>query len=426
MAAHIGGKVRTGTARTAMSRIRVRRPFIRSSVQATPVEKPTHVSSRAIGIGHLIHPDTGLIFSKAFLSLPEMQGMNEAINVYGAPSTGKSVVIRSLIEYFSIVEGRSVIVIDPTKNQYWSLGYKQDRPGMIETLRRAGIAPTYIPDVKVYVPVYDEPILTWRIMQQKWHATDLLSIKTSGLTPASFFMLGDKNSKGKDFQRYLEEILSRPGAEKTIKYIAGELNKLASEPSTTRSAQALINIFMPLVRMGVIRDDGTDVKDMLHPRRTGRPGQVSIISLGTNSTDRRRDALLTTIMQQIMDYTRDDETLRPVFVMDETRLFAPRERGEHEDTRDAIVNFHMLVRAFGVTRVFGFQYQNQVVDALIGENTPYNIQLENTLMLSGKTETKMVEGKGQAHIFVDGVGDPSVPKINFLAKFLPCRTKHVD
>lgn len=421
-----GNKLRMGNARSPFSKRLV--PPVRKSTPAAR-EKPLTFPSRSIHLGEQLSPETGEVVADAYLPLPSVPGMNEAINVFGASGCGKSVLIRLLVEYFSLEEHRAVIIIDPTKNQYWSFNQPLDverekRRDMLLSLRRFGEEPTAVPEVEVYVPIYDEQKLTWAVMQRDWHATKLLSIRTSGMTSASFFELGDKEPAGRDFQRYLELILTRPKAERTVQYISDQLDILQNQRSMSRSADSLKNIFNPLCEMGIIRDDGTDVGEMLHSPRTSHPGKISVISLGTNPTDRRRDALLSTILQQLFEYVRDDNTLKPVFVIDETKQFAPREKAEHKTTRDALVDFNIMTRAWGVTRVHGFQYQKQVAEGLLGDNVPINIAMTKALTLSDGV-TKL-NGTGLGQVFINGVGDPSCPDCTFYARFKSCRTRHVD
>jgi len=421
-------KIKSGRTCTPFSRPLVP-PRRNQIISSLPDVKPFIVPERSILLGEMLNPDTGRRISNAYLPLPSVPGMNEAINVYGSSGCGKSVLVRRLVEYFSIEEGRCVIIIDPTKNQYWSFGQRLDaepekRKEMLKALRKYNLAPTSIPNVEVYVPIYDEPKLTYPIMQRDFHATKLLSIKTSGMTSAAFFELADKEPAGRDFQRYLELILTRPKAERTVEYINRELTELGNQKSTARSADSLKNIFKPLCDMGIIRDDGTDVGEMLHPPNKKRAGKISVISLGTTPTDRRRDALLSTIMQQLFEYVRDDNTLQPVFVIDETKQFAPASKSEHKATTDALVNFNVLTRAWGVTRIHAFQYPEQIADGLKGENVPINIAMTKSLPLSDGVST--INGTGLGRVHVAGMGDPSIPDHSFYARFMPCRTRHVD
>lgn len=421
-------KIRVGKPCTPFAR-RLVPPKRNPVTTSTPSDKPFIVPHRSILIGEQLHPDTGEVISDAYLPLPSVPGMNEAINVYGSSGCGKSVLIRRLVEYFSIEEHRAVIIIDPTKNQYWSFNQRLDveaekRRDMLNSLKRFNLEPTAIDDLEVYVPIYDEPKLTYAILQRDFHATKLLSIRTSGMTPASFFELGDKEPAGRDFQRYLELILTRPKSEKTIEYIKSRLDDLGNQKSTSRSADSLKNIFEPLCEMGIIRDDGTDVGEMLHTPRKNKAGKISVISLGTTPTDRRRDALLSTVMQQLFEYVRDDNTLRPVFVIDETKQFAPSDKSAHKATRDALVNFNVLTRAWGVTRIHGFQYPDQIADGLLGENVPINIAMTKSLPLSdGVTK---INGTGLGRVYINGMGDPSIPDCTFYTRFMSCRTRHVD
>lgn len=423
-----GRRIRFGKAWTPFSG-RLVPPKRKPISSLAPTDKPYIVPHRSILIGEQLHPDTGEVMSDAYIPLPTVPGMNEAINVYGSSGCGKSVLVRRIVEYFSIEEHRCVIIIDPTKNQYWSFNQRLDveaekRKDMLASLRRFGQKPTAINDVEVYVPIYDEPKLTYPIMRRDFHATQLLSIRTSGMTPASFFELGDKEPAGRDFQRYLELILTRPKSEKTVEYIKERLKELGNQKSTSRSADSLKNIFEPLCEMGIIRDDGTDVAEMLHPPRTSKPGKISVISLGTTPTDRRRDALLSTVLQQLFEYVRDDNKIRPVFVIDETKQFAPSDKSEHKTTRDALVNFNVLTRAWGVTRVHAFQYPDQIADGLLGENVPINIAMTKSLPLSdGVTK---INGTGLGRVHINGMGDPSIPDCSYYARFMSCRTRHVD
>lgn len=439
MAAHLGGRVKLCVARTAMSNIKIRKPYRPNNNAAPPETKQKQVSPRHIVLGRMLDPNTGMDMydptqpdkiAKAYMSLPTQMGRNEGIYVCGGSGTGKSVVIKKLIEYFSIKEGRCVIVIDPSKSQYWSMAYphghpseKIPHPEMEEELKRLGMPTFGLPDVRVYVPAYDEKILTWAVMQRDFHATHRLSIRTAGLTPEAAFLLADKDASGKDYQRYLEEILGVPMAVKTIKHIREGISMLRADKTTQKSAEALTNIIEPSIRMGIVSDDGTDIKEMLHsPRST--PGRVSIISLGTNPTDRRRGALLATVLEQLFIYARDDPTLKPVLVLDEAPQFAPKEMGEHNETRSKIINFHVLTRAWNVVRIFGFQQTKQVPAQLLGENTPYRIHLEKSMVMAdGKTR---VEGAGQGRIFIEGVGDKAVCAVNMVVKFSPCQTSHTD
>ena len=417
------GAVRTFTARTPWSG-RTRRQSVREEANYAQPE-PTVNLQRAINIGQHLNTFTGEVIGDAYIPLPTKRGTNESITVEGPSGTGKSIVIRRLIEYYSLEEHRCVIVVDPTKNQYRSLKRPQNRSDMLQELRKVGLNPVSIPDVEVYVPIYDIPVLTWQVLQRDWEATKAFSIRTSGLTASGFFELGDKEPAGRDFQRYLEKIMNVPRAQKTIRYIMSELYALHAQRSTGRSADSLINIFEPLCDMGIIRDDGTDVMEMLHPPRKNQPGKVSVISLGTVPKDRRRDALLSNLIQQLFEAVRDDKTIRPVFVIDETKQFAPREKGEHKTTRDALANFNVLVRAWDCTRIWGFQYPDQVEDSLIGDNSTINIKMSNELPIAPpEGGVRYIHDVGLSHVFVQGVGGEQ--SMDFYAKWLPCGTEHVD
>ena len=91
---------------------------------------------RAIRIGDHINPYTGeIIPGQAYLPLSTNRGVRIAFGIFGESGSGKSITIRDLIEYFAYEEGRSVIVFDDTKNQYWSFKYKQDRLKMLDKLK---------------------------------------------------------------------------------------------------------------------------------------------------------------------------------------------------------------------------------------------------------------------------------------------------
>lgn len=387
------------------------------------------VPLRSIKLGDQLHPDTGEVLGEAYLPLPTISGSNEAICVSGASGSGKSVLMRRIIEHFSIKEGRCVIVFDITKNQYWSFSLKQNRPEMMAELRRHGETPTRIPEVDVFVPIYDRPVLGWDTMQRDYHATHVLSLRTAGLTAAGFFELGDIDPSGRMYQNYLENILNVPRSQKTVEYIREELRRLQSDKNKARSISSLLNLFDPLVEQGIIKDDGTNVRDMIHPphpKENGyrRPGKVTVLSLGTSApNDRRKKALVTTILQQIFDIVKDDLTLKPVVVFDETKEVAPKKAADSPATYAMISRIQLQTRAWGVTRVYGYQKDKDVADWLIDNNTPYKIRLTKSLILAdGVTR---INGFGLGHVLVEGVGG-EIKDMNFYMKSCACRTRHVD
>ncbi len=388
-------------------------------------ESGIKLPKRSMYLGHMLSPDTGKPIGKAYLPFSSIPGINEAINVFGASGSGKSVLMRSIIEYFAIEEHRCVIILDVTKNQYWSFGLQQNRENMLAALRQHGMKPTTIPEVEVYVPIYDEPVLGFNVMQRDFHATRLLSIKTAGLTAQGFFELGDIDASGRMYQGYLEAILNVPRAQKTIEYIQRRLGDLAGDKSKQRSIASLINIFQPICEQGIIRDNGTDIREMLHTPRNGRPGKICVISMGTSSpNDRRKKALISSLLQQLFDVVKDDLTIKPVLVTDETKEIAPKKESDSPATYAMWGRIHLQCRAWGVTRISGFQEQNHVADYLLGANTPIQIAMTKSLTLAdGVTK---INDTGLGHIFIEGVGDPQIPDMNFLAKFAPSRTRHVD
>ncbi len=424
MAAQIG-VARTKVAYTPYTRSRFA-PRDRSMPPAVVEEDvPYTVPEGSILFGNQLHPDTGEIIGKAYIPLSKKIGANETINVCGASGSGKTVLMRVLAEHYAIDKGRCVIIIDISKNQYWSFGYQQDREDMLMGLDEAGWVPTAIPEVEVYVPIYDEPVLGFNVMQRDQHATKLLSLKTAGLTPAGFFELGDIDPSGRVYQNFLELILNVPKHRKTVDFIRSELHKLMQDPSKARSVASLVNLFEPLTEQGIIRDNGTDVREMLHSPRVGRPGKISVISLATSETnDRRKKALITTILQQLFDIVKDDLSLKPVLIIDETKEVAPKKPSDSPATFGMLSRIHLQCRAWGVTRIYGFQNEKDVADYLLGANTPIQVNLTKSLLLrDGFTR---LNGTGYAQVFVEGTGDKAVPDMNFFAHCYPCRTKHVD
>ncbi|MFA4870933.1 MAG: DUF87 domain-containing protein [Pedobacter sp.] len=378
---------------------------------------------RAIRIGDHINPYTGEIFpGQSYLPFSKIVGTNWAIGVFGSSGSGKSVAMRNLIEYFSIVEGRCVIIFDDTKNQYWSFKHKQDREPMIAKLRSLDIEPVAIPEVIVYSPSYDEPVLGLDTMRRDFHVDKLLSIKTSAITAEAFFELGNVDATGRMYHNQLKRILNIPNHEKTIDYIKTQLSTGMEDPTLKRSISSLINIFDPLCLMGIIRDDGTDVKEMLHPPRANRPGRISVINLGTSkANDCRKNAIVSTICQQIFDAMRADRTLQPVIVLDEAKSYIGKKASDA--TSDGFSLIHLQARAWGATRIWGYQNQDDIQEWVFNGNTPYFIQMSKSLTLKNGTT---LSGSGFAHIFINGSGDPSIPDLDMYAKILPCKTKHVD
>ncbi len=389
---------------------------------------------RAIRIGDHINPYTGeIIPGRAYLPLSTLEGTNRAIAVFGATGSGKSVTLRDLVEYFAYEEGRCVIIFDDTKNQYWSFKYKQDRPKMLEKLKSLNIEPIIIPELVVYSPAFDEPVLGFDTMQRDFHVDKLLSIKTSALTTASFFELGNIDPSGRMYYNKLMEILNVPAKERTIDYINSQLESGRSDPTMKKSISSLMNIFNPLCNMGIIRDDGTDVTEMLHPPRKGKPGRISVINLGTSkATDCRKSAIVATICQQIFDYVRADRNLKPVIVLDEAKSYVGKKSSQA--TLDGFSLIHLQGRAWDITRIFGFQNQEDIAPWILENNTNYLIQMTKSMSLldGGKDENgrliqpTVISDSGLAHVFISGSGDSAIPDMDFYCKILPCRTKHID
>jgi len=418
---------RMRVATTPFSRNLSPRRNIPSRIMTT--QKPLTRPERAILLGDLLHPETGESVGPSYLPLPSVRGANEAINVFGPSGSGKSIVIRSLIEYFSIVEGRCVIIIDPTKNQYWSLKYPQTRADMVSKLRAAGLEPVSIPEVEVFVPVYDVPVLGVRSMERDFHSRkeNFISIRTSDLTSQGFFDLGDIDAGGKMYQLYLENALNVEKSKRTIDYIRYVLSSLMDDPNKKRSIASLKNMFDPLAEQGIISDNGTDVKKrMMHAPRRDRPGRISVINLGTSSAnDRRKNALVASICNQIFDVIRDDLEMSPVIVLDEAKEFIAARKGESsEATITGFSRLHLQGRAWNRTVVYGFQNIQDVQGWATGANTPITIAMTKSLVL--KDGVTRLNGTGLGHIWINGSGDPKIPDMDFLTRFYPCRTKHID
>ncbi len=412
------------------------RRFLQYGVAQTPFRKigkrriPTNIQKkeelprpkRAIRIGDFINPNTGQIIpGEAYIPLSIKEGTNRAFGVFGETGAGKSVAIRNLVEHFAIEEGRCVIIFDDTKNQYWSFKYKQDRDTMLSKLKSLDIEPTSIPEVTVYSPAFDEPVLGINNMRRDFHTDKLLSIKTSAITAEAFFELGNIDSTGRMYHNQLKRILNVPNNEKTINYINSQLAIGMSDTTLKRSISSLINIFQPLCAMGIIRDDGTDIKNMLHPPRKGT-GQVSVINLSTSkANDCRKNAVVASICQQIFDACRDDRSIKPVIVLDEAKSYIGKKASDA--TADGFSLIHLQGRAWDITRIWGYQNQDDIQEWVFNGNTNYLIKMSKSLQLfNGQT----LNDSGLATIFINGTGDPSIPDTSIYAKVLPCRTKHVD
>ncbi len=348
-----------------------------------------------------------------------------------------SITLRDIVEYFAYEEGRSVIVFDDTKNQYWSFKYKQDRLKMLDKLKSLNIEPIEIPETTVYSPAYDEPVLGFKTMQQFKHVDKLLSIKTSALTVASFFELGNIDPSGRMYYNKLMEILNVPAKERTIEYINSQLDAGMSDPTMKKSISSLKNIFNPLCNMGIIRDDGTDVNEMLHPPRKGKPGKVSVINLSTSvADDCRKSAVVATICQQIFDICRQNAEngifFEPIVVLDEAKAYIGKQASLA--TRNGFSLLHLQGRAWGIIPVFGFQLQSDICEWIFGGNTNYLIEMKKSFpLLDGgrdennrMTQPTVLSGSGFAHIFINGSGDENIPDMDMYVKVLPCRTRHVD
>lgn len=402
----------------------------------TEEKKPKVPITRYIELGYHLDSRTGRKVGIGKLPLSKKDGINESIGFSGESGAGKSVVMRKCIEYFSLIERRCVIIIDP-KGQYWSLGRPmdgQDKPEMLQELLnttedfRQPLSPMGIPDVDVYAPIYDI-IDNWDIIQRDFHATKMLSLRTDALTASSFFDLGNVDSTGRLYHPYMEMILRTPKAEKKIETILQRLDELIDqEKSIARSITSLKNILIPIWRQGILRDDGTDVGEMLHPPRKNRPGKVSVISLKTSpSNDRRRDAVVASVIQQILWYAMNNPNIKPVVVVDETKEFAPSKKTEHEATQEVLSKLQLQGRAWGITRLWGWQKDSDVADWLLGSNTPINIIMRKTHeLIDDYGNTTKLQGRGYGTIKIHDLGDDNIPEGHRLVKFLPCRTKHID
>jgi ABC-type dipeptide/oligopeptide/nickel transport system ATPase component len=413
-------------------------PFNRRLIHRPPRILPSKSTvkrpERAIRIGDHINPYTGEItMGQSYIPLSRLEGTNRAIGIFGETGAGKSVTARDIIEYFSIEEGRCVIIFDDTKNQYWSFKQKQDRAPMVNKLRSLGLEPMAIPEVCVYAPAYDEPVLGIENMRRDFYVDKLLSIKTSAITAEAFFELGNIDSSGRMYHNQLKRILNVPAEQRTVDYIKNELALGMVDTTLKRSISSLINIFEPLCSMGIIRDDGTDVKEMLHPPRKGKPGRISVINLATSkANDCRKNAIVSTICQQIFDYVRADRNIKPVIFLDEAKSYIGKKSSEA--TLSAFSLLHLQGRAWDITRIWGFQNQDDIVDWVFNGNTNYLIEMKKSLpLLDGGRDADgiirnptVINDSGLAHIYIKGSGDPSIPDMDMYAKVFPCRSKHVD
>jgi hypothetical protein len=125
-------------------------------------------------------------------------------------------------------------------------------------------------------------------MQRDFHATRLLSIKMSGLTAMSFCDLGDMDGLGRVYQNQLDLILIVPMERKTIEHIQSKLRELAGDRMKQRSISRLLNVFEPLCQQGIIRDDGTDISEMLHHPRDGGTGRSQCYQSGNWFNQRQK------------------------------------------------------------------------------------------------------------------------------------------
>lgn len=383
---------------------------------------------RYITVGNQLSPDTGVVIGRGVIPLPNILGTNESISVYGESGSGKSLLMRTLVEYYSIVEHRCVIIFDPTKSQYWSFTQPQNRPEMVRTLRENGIEPTRISDVEVYVPIYDLNTVGIKSIERDYHSdTDhLISIKMSALTSKGFFELGDINPEGRVYQGFMDAIMNVPRSEKTVAYLTNQLNILVADRSKSRSVASLKNIFEPLVQQNIVSDNGTDVKRMLHhPRTDGKPGKISVISMATSEpNDRRRNALVSSICSQIYEYIKNDINIKPVILVDESKEFIGNGNDVSPATFGMFGRLHLQGRAWGRVMIYGYQDPEDVKKFFGGrKQSPVNISMAKSLTLNEKIK---LMGTGYGHVYINGTGDPKVPDMDFLIKTFPCRTRHID
>lgn len=422
MAAAIG-RARVGGAYTPFRRIQ--QGFHQPEPQMEPQTSNT-VPARSILLGEHLHSGTGEILGEAYLPLPNhLYKTKEAICVEGGTGSGKTVIMRRIAEYFAKEEGRCVIIFDITKDQYWAFNQPQNDQGMLQKLEEVGIAPTTIPDVEVYAPIYDIPRVGEETMRRDFHMTKPLSIRTEGLTPAGFFELGDIDPSGRVYKLYLDAILNVPSGQKTANYIMSELQSRMTDKTLARSITSLVNLFRPLMEQGIIRDDGTDVREMLHPPRKGRAGKISVISLiTTEANDNRKNALVAAVINQIFNIIKNDRTIRPVIMSDEIKFIAPHDASDSPATYGIMSNMFNLSRAWGATEVYGFQRRQDVAEFLLA--SPYYIKLQQSLTFgNGNTAT----GKGYGQLFISNTGDKELQsweKHPIWMQAYPCQTRHID
>lgn len=414
---------RLGVAHTPFGRFR---PTYHNPEPQLQEQYPTQVPARSILLGEHLNSYTGEVIGEAYLPLPtHLYKTKEAICVEGETGSGKTVLMRLLAEYFAKEEGRCVIIFDITKDQYWAFNQPQNDATMLDKLQEAGIATTTIPEVEVYAPIYDVPRVGEETMMRDFHATKFLSIRTEGLTPAGFFELGDIDPSGRVYKLYLDAILNVPSGQKTANYIMSELQSRMSDKTLARSITSLVNLFRPLMEQGIIRDDGTDVREMLHPPRKGRTGKISVISLiTTESNDNRKNALVAAVINQIFNIIKNDRTIRPVIMSDEIKFIAPHDPSDSPATYGIMSNMFNLSRAWGATEIYGFQNRRDVAEYIL--RAPYFIQLKQSLTFGyGNT----VSGKGYGQLFISNTGDKelqSFEKQPIWMQAYPCRTRHID
>lgn len=409
-------------------------PFLRNLAPITDtgnlhLQRQIPSFDRYITVGHQLSPDTGAVIGRGVIPLPNIIGTNESISVYGETGSGKSLLMRTLIEYYSAVEHRCVIIFDPTKNQYWSFNKPQNRPDMVRTLKENGIEPISLKDIEVYTPIYDLNVVGLKSIERDYHsdADHLISIRMSALTSKGFFELGDVDPQGRVYQGFMDAIMNVSRSEKTVTYLTNQLNMLMMDKSKSRSVASLKNIFEPLVQQNIISDNGTDVKRMLHhPRTDGTPGKISVISMATSEpNDRRRNALVSSICSQIYEYIKNDIDIKPVIVVDEAREFIGNGNDVSPATFGMFGRLHLQGRAWGRAMVYGYQDPEDVKKFFGGrKQSPININLSKSITLSSGKDKLM--GTGYGRVFINGTGDPKIPDMDFLIKTFPCRTRHID
>lgn len=421
MGAIIGG-ARLGGAYTPFHG---RRRTFQPQTQYVEEQVHTQIPARSILLGEHLHSETGKVVGEAWLPLPtRLYETKEAICVEGETGAGKTVLMRALAEYFAKEEGRCVIIFDITKNQYHCFNQPQNDSKMLEKLEQVGIAPTTIPEVEVYAPVYDVPRVGEETMRWDFHMTKPLSIRTEGLTPAGFFELGDIDPSGRVYKLYLDAILNVPSGQKTANYIMSELQSRMSDKTLQRSIISLVNLFRPLMEQGIIRDDGTDVREMLHPPHKGRAGKISVISLiTTESNDNRKNALVAAVINQIFNIIKNDRTIRPVIMSDEIKFIAPHDPSDSPATYGIMSNMYNLSRAWGATEIYGFQDRRDVAEYIL--QAPYYFRLTQSMTFGNGNR---VTGKGYGQLFINNTGDKALEEWEGRPIWMhayPCRTRHI-